>query len=121
MSSPDRLQGHGCLSKLDPSFEQYLPEINDSFDKIWSFRTVDELRSNFAGARLNHPPFAPTKGYVTSHQKVPLAGGTSIEIRIYRPDTAVGPLPLLYVCHGGGENSLSVREPRKNVHPLTHT
>ncbi|KIW23056.1 uncharacterized protein PV07_11288 [Cladophialophora immunda] len=93
---------HSHLSQIHPSFVGHVQDVNVAFDKIWTFQTVNELRKNFSGARVNYPSFAPTQGYVISHERAPLSDGTDMEIRVYRPENKKGRLPMFYVCHGGG-------------------
>jgi len=88
------------LSKVDPAFVPLQKECDDNFKVLWSL-PMDEFRA----AWKNTPPALPqdvSMDLDITHQMVPVADGTKIEVRVYKSKTVTSNALLFLVAHGGG-------------------
>jgi acetyl esterase/lipase len=100
LSGPNQ---HAWMSQIHPEFRELVPTLDEAFRKIWTFDSIEEFRDHWTVVRSNYSAYIPTQGFEIDHQMIPLPDGVAIEIRIYRPMlNTKGPLPLLFVMHGGG-------------------
>jgi len=75
------------LSKVDPAFVPLQKECDDNFKVLWSL-PMDEFRA----AWKNTPPALPqdvSMDLDITHQMVPVADGTKIEVRVYKSKIAM--------------------------------
>lgn len=103
MATPTLQNAH--LSEVNPEFAPLIPSINEAFETIWTYNDMKEFRGNWTKRPANYPAYVPDQGFKTTFQQVPMSDGTEVEVRILKPEIAVGvSLPLLFVLHGGGED-----------------
>lgn len=85
---------------LDPSTKGLLDAMKDAGAPPLYELPVDEARAALRGFFLDAA--GPETPIARTQDRTITSGGTSVRVRLYWPDNATGPKPILLFYHGGG-------------------